>query len=283
MTREWRCRDRVLDVETRPLIMGIVNVTPDSFSDGGRYPDSRSAVERGLAMLGEGADIIDVGGESTRPGAAEVGAEEEIRRVIPVIEALGRAKDAVLSVDTRKAAVARRALAAGATIINDVSALTHDPEMERVAAEAGAGVVLMHMKGTPGTMQDDPRYDDVVAEVRAYLAARVEALTRNGLDRKTLAVDPGVGFGKTLEHNLALIAGLDEIVGMGQPVVVGLSRKRWIGALTGRPVESRLAGSLAGLSVCVAKGVHVLRVHDVKESVDAVKVAAALVRAGERL
>jgi dihydropteroate synthase len=272
----WKCRDRILTFRERPLIMGILNVTPDSFSDGGRHADRESAITHGLRMLDEGADIIDVGGESTRPGAAEVGAEEETRRVIPVIEELSRKTGVVISVDTTKAAVARRAMEAGACIINDVSALTHDAGMLDVAAEYKAGVVLMHMRGSPRTMQDDPQYGDVVAEVGNYLRERVRELAREGLDRSALAIDPGIGFGKTVEHNISLLSGLDVLVGSGQPVVVGVSRKSFIGKITGSPVEGRLAGSLAALAFCVGKGAGVLRVHDVKASSDAVKVAVAL-------
>jgi dihydropteroate synthase len=264
----------------RPLVMGILNVTPDSFSDGGRYAGTQAAVARGLEMARESADILDVGGESTRPGADAVPEAEERARVVPVVEALARETDTVISVDTCKAGVAERALAAGARVINDVTALSGDPRMADVARESGAGVVLMHMRGTPRTMQDDPRYEDVVGEVAAYLAARVEDAVAAGIRREALAVDPGIGFGKTVEHNLALLAGLDRIGACGRPVVVGLSRKSFLGKLTGREVQDRLAGSLAALAFCVAGGgAQVMRVHDVKASCDAVRVAAALGRA----
>ncbi len=256
--------------------MGILNVTPDSFSDGGRYCRLEDAVERGLQIAGEGADIVDVGGESTRPGAAEVPAAEETERVVPVIENLSRRTGAVISVDTMKAAVARAAIKAGARIINDVSALTFDPDMVNVAREFGPGVVLMHMQGTPRTMQKEPRYQDVVAEVSAYLKLRVGDLAAAGLDRQTLAVDPGIGFGKTVEHNLSLLAGIDAIAACGRPVVIGLSRKSFLGRITGREAGERLAASVAGLAFCVLNGAHVLRVHDVRESYDAVRTLVAL-------
>lgn len=272
----WTCRDRVLRPGPEPLIMGILNVTPDSFSDGGRHFDAGRAVAHGLQMAADGAAIIDVGGESTRPGAAEVPTDEEIRRVVPVIRELCRHSDAVVSVDTRKAAVAAAALDAGARIINDVSALTHDPAMVPLALRSGAGLVLMHMRGTPATMQADPHYADVCREVRDYLRERVATLAAAGIGRACCAIDPGIGFGKTLEHNLSLIAGMSTLAADGLPVVMGISRKSMIGALTGRPVEERLAGSLAALVFCVLNGAHVLRVHDVRESRDAVRVALAL-------
>jgi len=256
--------------------MGILNVTPDSFSDGGEHLDPDEAVAHGLGMAGEGADIVDVGGESTRPGAAEVPEEEEVRRTVPVIEALTSGTDTIISIDTMKAGVARQAIAAGASIINDVSALTHDPGMVEVAAESGAGVVLMHMLGTPRTMQDSPEYDDVVASVRDYLAARVEDVVAAGVDRECLAVDPGIGFGKTVKHNVRLLAELRALAGLGLPVVVGLSRKSFLGKLTGCDVGERLAPSIAALAFSVLEGANVMRVHDVRESRAAITVIEAL-------
>jgi len=256
--------------------MGILNVTPDSFSDGGKYIDTDAAVAHAMSMCRDGADIIDVGGESTRPGAAEVPVKEEISRIRPVVEQLRKRSDVVLSVDTRKAAVARDALDAGVSIINDVSAMTHDPDMMGVAVESGAGVVLMHMRGTPSTMQEAPHYYDVVREVRDYLASRVEEILEAGADRRSVTVDPGIGFGKTLEHNLEILSHLDVLAEIGQPVVVGLSRKSFLGTLTGREVDDRLAGSLAALSFCILNGASVMRVHDVKESRDALRVVAAM-------
>lgn len=262
----WRCRDRRLPLGRGAVIMGILNVTPDSFSDGGRFLDQAAAVRRGQAMAEEGALILDIGGESSRPGADPVPAEEEARRVVPVIRELARTTDRLLSVDTTKADVAEQALAAGAHIINDITALTGDPGMAAVAHRHGAGVVLMHMQGTPRTMQAQPTYADVVGEVRGYLRDRVQALQAAGLDRATLAVDPGICFGKTVEHNLALLRGLPELAALGQPVLVGVSRKSFLGRLTGREVGDRLVPSLAALAFAVQRGAHILRVHDVKES-----------------
>jgi dihydropteroate synthase len=276
----WRCGDRTLRIGARPLVMGILNVTPDSFSDGGQFQSAESAVLRGLTMAREGADIVDVGGESTRPGALPVSEEDECARVIPVIRALsdafsGRTDAPVISVDTRKAAVAGRAMEAGARIINDVTALG-DPAMQELARCTGAGVVLMHMRGEPATMQQDPRYDDVVAGVVDWLRKRRMMLEEAGVAPDTMALDPGIGFGKTGEHNLKLLAGLASLVDCGRPVVVGISRKNFIGVLTGRDVTDRLAGSLAGAVWAASRGAHVWRVHEVKESVDAAKMVAAL-------
>jgi dihydropteroate synthase len=258
--------------------MGILNVTPDSFSDGGRYSETGEAIERGLAMAEQGAGIIDVGGESTRPGAAEVDADTEIERVIPVIEELAGKNGLVVSVDTMKAVVAKRALQAGAVIVNDVSALTHDPDMAEAARERDAGVILMHMRGTPRTMQIDPRYDDVVLEVCAYLRERVEHLIGHGLDGRTMAVDPGIGFGKSVDHNLTLLANLDRLQSCGVPIVVGLSRKSFLGRLTGREVDGRLAGSLGAMCYCLMNGADIMRVHDVGESADALRVINEIVK-----
>ena len=272
----WRCGDRVLDCGRRPLVMGILNVTPDSFSDGGLHAETEKAVAHGLRMVQDGADIIDVGGESTRPGAQPVPAGDEIRRVVPVIRGLRRESAVPISVDTMKAAVAEAAIEAGADIVNDVAAMERDPRMAAVARASGAGIVLMHMKGEPRTMQERPVYDDAPREVGAYLAGRVAALEQAGIGRERLAVDPGIGFGKTVEHNLQLLARLDELAAIGRPVMVGLSRKSFLGKITGRPVEDRLAASLAGLAFAVMRGARIIRVHDVRESADAVRVLAAL-------
>jgi dihydropteroate synthase len=274
----WICRRRRLAFGVRPRIMGVLNVTPDSFSDGGEFVDRTLAVAHALQMVADGADIIDIGGESTRPGAGPVDGEEEAARVVPAIEALRSRSDVFISVDTSKADVAERALAAGADIVNDVSALTHDPDMVRVVGAYAAGAVLMHMQGSPRTMQDLPSYRDVVAEVGSFLRDRVRALASAGLDEGTLAVDPGIGFGKTVEHNLALLANLDELRAESRPLVVGLSRKSFLGKLTGREVSERMAASVAGLAVCVAQGADVMRVHDVRESRDAVVVASEIAR-----
>jgi dihydropteroate synthase len=274
-TPVWVCAGRTIPLD-RPRIMGILNVTPDSFSDGGRWPTTEAAVRRGVELAGEGADILDVGGESTRPGAAAVPADEEARRVVPVIAALAREVSVPLSVDTRRAAVAAAALAAGACAVNDVSALG-DPAMAAVVRDAGAGVVLMHMRGTPADMQRDPRYGDVAAEVRAYLAARLAAAVAAGIGRERIAVDPGLGFGKTTAHNLALLDALARLAELA-PVVVGASRKRFIGEIAGAPVDRRLAGSLTVALWCAARHAAVLRVHDVAATRAALDMAAALAK-----
>ncbi|HOW96459.1 MAG TPA: dihydropteroate synthase [Kiritimatiellia bacterium] len=272
----WTARRRRLELGRRTLVMGVLNVTPDSFSDGGRFLDPARALEQARRMIAGGADLLDVGGESTRPGAAPVPGDEEIRRVLPVIEAIRAESDIPISVDTAKAAVAARALEAGADVINDVTALAADPAMPAVAARYGAGVILMHMQGTPRTMQADPRYADVVREVRDYLAGRIAALAAQGLAPETLAVDPGIGFGKTLEHNVALLHDLDTLAGLGRPVVVGLSRKSFLGRITGREAGERLAGGLGAAAWAIARGAHVIRAHDVKETCDMVRVVDML-------
>ncbi len=266
----WNCRGRAVVCGPRTLIMGILNVTPDSFSDGGEFVDPEKAVARGLEIVAEGADIIDVGGESTRPGAAPVSPLEEMERTIPVIEKLRAQTDALISIDTQKAEVARVAVAAGADIVNDVSALA-DPDMAAVASETGAGLVLMHMQGTPETMQNDPRYDDVVSNVRNFLEERMAFAAEQGVLPKQIALDPGIGFGKTDEHNLALLRGIPELTALGRPVLIGASRKSFIGRLLERIPEERLAGSLAAAVFAKLRGVQLLRVHDVKESCDAAK------------
>lgn len=272
----WVCAERVFTPASRPLLMGILNVTPDSFSDGGRFHSADEAIAQALVLADAGADIIDVGGESSRPGAEPVALEEELARVVPVVAGLRGRCQAAVSVDTTKAAVARAALAAGASIVNDISACTADPDMVEIVKASGAGVVLMHMQGTPRTMQVAPRYDDVVAEVRTYLADRARALLAAGVGAAHIAVDPGIGFGKTPTHNLQLLAQLEALVALGYPVAVGLSRKRLLGTLTGRPVEARLAGGLAGLAWCVAHGAGIMRVHDVAAARDALLVTRAL-------
>ncbi len=279
--RMWNCGSFVLALD-RPLVMGIVNVTPDSFSDGGAHADADSAIAWGRALAEQGAAILDVGGESTRPGSAPVDVAEELERVIPVISALATLPVPV-SIDTRRAPVARAAIETGATIVNDVSGF-RDPEMVAVVAESNAGVVVMHMLGEPGTMQDDPRYEDVVSEVVDYLAGQAASLVDAGVAPERIAVDPGIGFGKTLEHNLELLARVDEISELGYPVVVGVSRKRFIGALTGIETPAdRLAGSLAAGIAALQAGAHVLRVHDVAETVEAVSVWSAIEAAGGRV
>ncbi len=247
----------------RTRVMGVVNVTPDSFSDGGRYLATEAAIAHALQLEAEGADILDIGGESTRPGSDPVDLEEECRRVLPVIAALARRSKARISVDTRKAEVMRRAADEGAHIVNDVSALGHDPRALEVAAGLGLPVVLMHAQGEPRTMQLAPRYDDVVLDVYDALEARIEACERAGIPRARLIVDPGIGFGKNLAHNLALLGSLSILHGLGCPVLLGASRKSFIGRLTGAGAGERLPGSLAAALLGVAQGVHILRVHDV--------------------
>ncbi len=229
----WRCGYRSLPLGERSVIMGILNVTPDSFSDGGRYIDFDQAVARGIKMSQQGAQIIDVGGESTRPGAAPVSIQEELDRVLPVVQKLAEETECLLSIDTTKSAVARAAVDAGVSIINDVSALTMDAEMMAVVSETGAGVVLMHMLGVPRTMQKEPTYGDVVAEVTRYLEVRVEACVAYGISRECIAVDPGIGFGKTVDHNMQLLAQLDTLASLRCPVLVGVSRKSFLGHVTG--------------------------------------------------
>ncbi len=272
----WQCRHRAFRPAERPLIMGILNVTPDSLSDGGRYCDKNSAVAHGLQMALDGADIIDIGGESTRPGAMPVSLDNELERVVPVVEALCRREDIVISVDTMKSAVAERALAAGAHIINDVSALEADPRMADVIKSYGAGVILMHKRGAPRTMQAQAMYTDVVREVCDYLIARVSYAEGLGLDRPTLAIDPGIGFSKTAGHNISLLAHLSALQACGRPIVVGLSRKTFIGQLTGRGVAERDAGTLGALAFCLGEGAQILRVHDVQAVRDVVQVLGAL-------
>jgi dihydropteroate synthase len=259
-----------------PLIMGVVNVTPDSFSDGGLFLDADAAVEHGLRLVDEGADILDVGGESTRPGAEPVGEEEERERVLPVVERLARDAGARLSIDTTKLAVARAALDAGATLVNDVSAFRFDPGMAALVAETGAGCCLMHMLGEPRTMQQDPRYDDVVSDVKAFLEERLAFAVSEGIEEERVWLDPGIGFGKTVEHNLELLRRLDEIVAIGRPVVVGTSRKSFLGKIAGgRDEDQRLPGTIATNVLALERGACVFRVHDVAQNVDALAVAAA--------
>ena len=273
---EWHLPDRVLRIGARPLVMGIVNVTPDSFSDGGRYFSPEAAIRHGLELIEQGADLLDIGGESTRPGSAPVPVEEELARVLPVVAGLAARTGVPLSVDTSKAEVARRCLEAGAHIVNDVTALRGDPEMADVVAEFDAGVVLMHMRGEPKTMQFDPRYDDVVAEVREFLADRIAWCEARSIARSRIAIDPGVGFGKLDKHSIEILRNLDRLTDLGSALLVGISRKGVLGKLTGRSVEQRMvASAVASLAACVA-GARVVRVHDVAAMVDAIKVWTAL-------
>jgi dihydropteroate synthase len=256
-------------------LMGVVNVTPDSFSDGGLYLDPERAVAHGRQLVEDGAEILDVGGESTRPGAEPVAEEEELRRVVPVVRGL-RGSQSRISVDTSKAAVAAAALDAGAEIVNDVTALRGDAEMAALCADRGATVVLMHMLGEPRTMQDDPHYEDVVAEVKAFLATRLQAALAAGIAEERVWLDPGIGFGKTAVHNMELLRRLGELRELGRPLVVGTSRKSFIGKLDGSPADRRLGGTIASSVLAAAEGAEVLRVHDVAEVRQALQVAAAI-------
>jgi dihydropteroate synthase len=281
--RAWRFADRALPLGERTLVMGIVNVTPDSFSDGGVFGDAQDAVAHGARLVDEGADLLDVGGESTRPGSDPVPAEEESARVLPVIEGLLAARpDVPVSIDTRKASVARAAISAGATIVNDVSAGA-DPEMFPVVAGSGAGMVLMHMKGDPKTMQVEPGYDDVVAEVHGYLRDRIEAAVFAGIGIDRLAADPGIGFGKDLGHNLELLRRLEVFGDLGVAVLVGPSRKRFLGMLTGAEDPSdRVEATAGAVAWCAAHGADVVRVHDVAVMTRVLRVTDPLARGAER-
>jgi len=255
--------------------MGVVNVTPDSFSDGGLYLDPEAAIAHGRELAEAGAEILDVGGESTRPGAEPVGEDEELRRVVPVIQGLGDARSRI-SVDTSKAAVAAAALDAGAEIVNDVTALRGDRDTASLCAERDATVVLMHMLGEPRTMQEDPRYDDVVADVKAFLAERLEAALAAGIDEERVWLDPGIGFGKAAAHNMELLRRLGELRELGRPLVIGTSRKSFIGRVDGSPADQRLGGTISSSVLAAAEGADVLRVHDVAEMRQALTVAAAI-------
>jgi dihydropteroate synthase len=255
-------------------LMGVVNVTPDSFSDGGRFLDADAAVAHGRALAAEGAGVLDVGGESTRPGAEPVGAAEELRRVVPVLERLADS-GARLSIDTSKLEVAEAALDAGATIVNDVTAFRTAPGLATLVADRGAGCCLMHMRGEPRTMQDEPRYDDVVSEVKAFLSERLAFAVAEGVAEERVWLDPGIGFGKTAAHNLELLRRLEEIVALGRPVVVGTSRKSFLGRLTGREVGDRVPGTIATNVLALERGARIFRVHDVAPLRDALTVAAA--------
>ena len=273
----WNTGRRTFDLANRGVIMGVINVTPDSFSDGGNFTAASAAVDHGLRLVDEGAEILDIGGESTRPGAAPVSAEDELRRVLPVIEGLAAKTGAALSIDTSKASVARAAVAAGAEIINDVTALQGDDDMARVAAESACAVVLMHMRGTPRTMQQDPHYDDVVAEVSAHLAQRVDAARAAGIVADRIAIDPGIGFGKTVEHNLQLIAGLGRFAALGHPVLLGVSRKSFLATAAQCPnVEDRDVPTAVLTAEGYRLGARIFRVHAVQPNVQALRLAESL-------
>lgn len=273
----WRTGSRTFDLTHRGLIMGVLNVTPDSFSDGGKFFDPATAIGRGLAMQRDGADILDIGGESTRPGATPVEADEELRRILPVITGLRALSGIPISIDTMKARVAAAAISAGADIINDISGLQHDPAMASVAAETKAGLVLMHLRGTPRTMQQQPEYTDVVREVREHLQVAYRAAVDAGVHPECLTFDPGIGFGKTLEHNLDLLRNLPAFQINGRPVLLGVSRKSFIGRLLGNPEPSAREAPTAALTAWSRQhGVRILRVHAVKENVHALRMMEAI-------
>ena len=279
----WQIRDRIIHIGPRALVMGIVNVTPDSFSDGGRYLHADAAVAHGMQLVEQGADILDIGGESTRPGATPVPLDEELRRVVPVVAALAKQTHVPLSVDTSKADVARQCLAAGAHIVNDVTALG-DPAMIEVAKQHRAGVVLMHMQGTPQTMQQNPHYENVAADVARWLDERTRTVIARGVSQECIVLDPGIGFGKRHAHNLELLVRLPELQRLGRPICLGVSRKGFIGKITGRSVQDSDAGSVAvGCYAVMRYAVQVLRVHDVAATREAVLMMAALAEMKEKL
>jgi dihydropteroate synthase len=273
----WTIRDVRIHIGGKTLIMGILNITPDSFSDGGKYMDYERAVARGLKLVEEGADIIDIGGESTRPGASKISADEEIARVAPVIEELAKRMNIPISVDTYKSQVAQAALESGASIINDISGLRFDEKMAGVAAKYRAGVVLMHIKGTPEDMQKDPRYDDLLGEIYEYLGDSIGIAKKAGIEDSSIAIDPGIGFGKTVDHNLNLIKNLAYFKDLRCPIVIGASRKSFIGKLNNDiPASERLPGSLAASILAVQNGANIIRCHDVPETRQALEVAQAI-------
>jgi dihydropteroate synthase len=276
LTRQ--AKDRQIEFTDRPLIMGVVNVTPDSFFDGGRYRDAEAAVAHAIRLVEEGADLLDVGAESTRPGADVVNEAEERRRAIPVVTAVAKAVTVPISIDTSKAAVARAALDAGAVLVNDVTALRGDPAMVDVVARTGAGIVLMHMQGTPRTMQQAPRYDDVVEDISAFFEERIRFAMAHGIVRRQIILDPGIGFGKLLIHNLTLLAQLHRFIQFECPLLVGVSQKAFLGQLVNRPVQERQWATAAAVAMAVDRGAGILRVHDVRAMKDVVQVAAAISR-----
>lgn len=272
----WQCGDHRFDLSRRVLVMGIVNVTPDSFSDGGRFCNVDDAVSHGLRLVEEGADILDVGGESSRPGSEPVDVKNELARVMPVVERLAETTRAAISIDTTKAEVARRTVAVGASIVNDISAMTMDPAMTEAVASTNAGVVLMHMLGQPRTMQQEPVYQDVVAEVADYLLGRLKAVRAAGIADERVALDPGVGFGKTFEHNLELFRRMGELAALPRPLLIGPSRKAFIGKLLDLPPSLRVEGTAAAVTASIMAGARIVRVHDVRAMARVVRVAEAL-------
>ena len=273
------CRGKVLDLGSRTHLMGILNVTPDSFSDGGRYADAEQALAHARDMAAAGADIIDIGGESTRPGAAPLARGEELRRIIPLIERLSAELAVPISVDTYKSSVAKKAIEAGASIVNDISGLRFSHDMANVVADSGAAVVIMHIKGTPRDMQQNPVYDDVVGEVIAYLEEGIEIALKAGVDREKILIDPGIGFGKTLAHNLVILNRLEEFRALGRPILLGPSRKKFIGTILGVPVpEQRVDGTAATVALGIERGASILRVHDVARMAQVAKVTDAILK-----
>ena len=276
-----KCRSRKLELGGYTLIMGILNVTPDSFSDGGLFAKVEAAVEHAENMVAQGAHIIDVGGESSRPGADTVSVEAEKARVLPVIERLVGTVEVPISIDTYKSSVARDALSIGACIVNDITALRGDPDMASVVAEAGAPVILMHMKGTPKDMQLDPHYDSLISEITSFLRTRIQAAIDAGIPQNQIIIDPGIGFGKTVAHNLEIIRRLREFKSLGRPILIGTSRKSFIGKVLGLSTDDRLEGTAASIAVAIANGADIVRVHDVKEAARVVRMTDAIVRSGE--
>jgi dihydropteroate synthase len=278
------CRGRILDLGSRTHVMGILNVTPDSFSDGGLYAGAERAFAHAREMAAAGADIIDIGGESTRPGAEPLSEKEELRRIIPIIERLATELTVPVSVDTYKSSVARRALEAGASIVNDISGLRFSPDMAKIAADYGAAVVIMHIKGTPRDMQQNPVYDDVVVEVMSYLAEGIAIAVKAGVDREKILIDPGIGFGKTIEHNLTLLSRLDEFRSLGRPIVLGTSRKKFIGTILGIPVpEQRVDGTAATVALGIERGASVVRVHDVARMAQVARMTDAILKTSTKV
>ncbi|MDP2959847.1 MAG: dihydropteroate synthase [candidate division Zixibacteria bacterium] len=273
-------RNRKLNLSSRPHLMGVLNVTPDSFSDGGRFYKLDEAIKQGVSLAEEGADIIDVGGESTRPGSEPVPIEEELKRVIPVIEELAKRTEVPISIDTYKSKVAKEALDSGAQMVNDISALRFDPEMKNVVAYYRIPVALMHIQGTPRNMQENPFYENVVEEIKDYLKESIKIAKDAGIEEEKILVDPGIGFGKTLEDNLKILRNLKEFTDLGRPLLIGVSRKSFIGKILDLPVEERLEGSLSALTVCIMSGANVLRVHDVKKSKRVARLVDAILRIG---
>ena len=278
MTLTRQAKNRLIEFPRTPLIMGVVNVTPDSFFDGGRYLDTAAAVAHAIQLVEEGADLLDIGAESTRPGADVVSEVEECRRAIPVVTAVAKSVSVPISIDTSKAMVARAALDSGAILVNDVTALRGDPMMADVIAETGAGIVLMHMQGTPRTMQQAPRYDDVVEEISVFFEERIRFAMAHGIVRRQIILDPGIGFGKLLTHNLTLLAQLNRFEIFECPLLVGVSHKGFLGQLVRRPVQERQWGTAAAVAIAVDRGAGILRVHDVRAMKDVVQVAAAISR-----